>query len=59
MLTVFGIRHHGAGSATSLRKALAELEPDCILIEGPPDADEDFINYVANERTHANEFNNR
>jgi len=49
MLTVFGIRHHGAGSASSLRNALAELQPDCILIEGPPDAGNELIEYVANE----------
>jgi hypothetical protein len=36
---VFGIRHHGVGSARSLREALISLQPDAILIEGPPDAD--------------------
>jgi hypothetical protein len=36
---VFGIRHHGPGSARSLRQALEALKPDCVLIEGPPDAD--------------------
>jgi len=36
---IFGIRHHGPGSASSLRKALDHLKPDCILIEGPADAD--------------------
>lgn len=36
---VFGIRHHGPGSARSLSLALAQLAPDCVLIEGPPDAD--------------------
>jgi Family of unknown function (DUF5682) len=35
----FGIRHHGPGCARSLRDALAALRPDCILIEGPPEAD--------------------
>lgn len=48
MVHVFGIRHHGAGSASSLYNALADLQPDCILIEGPPDADA-LIEYVANE----------
>jgi hypothetical protein len=38
-LHIFGIRHHGPGSARSLLRALAELQPDCLLIEGPPDAD--------------------
>lgn len=36
---VFGIRHHGPGSARSLLLALESLKPDLILIEGPPDAD--------------------
>ncbi|MBI1764727.1 MAG: hypothetical protein HYR56_25175 [Acidobacteria bacterium] len=38
-LYIFGIRHHGPGSARSLLRALAELQPDCLLIEGPPDAE--------------------
>jgi hypothetical protein len=36
---IFGIRHHGPGSARSLRRALDELQPDIVLVEGPPDAD--------------------
>jgi hypothetical protein len=36
---VFGIRHHGPGSARSLIAALAEYQPDAVLIEGPADAD--------------------
>src|SRR4029450_5716196 len=35
--TIFGIRHHGPGSARSLRAALEALRPDAILVEGPPD----------------------
>ncbi|HET7230376.1 MAG TPA: DUF5682 family protein [Longimicrobium sp.] len=35
---VFGIRHHGPGSARSLAQALESLRPDVVLIEGPPDA---------------------
>ncbi len=38
-LHIFGIRHHGPGSARSLGRALNELQPDAILVEGPPDAD--------------------
>lgn len=34
----FGIRHHGPGSAGSLLKALDELQPAVVLIEGPADA---------------------
>lgn len=37
---VFGIRHHGPGCARSLRVALEELQPDIVLVEGPPDAQE-------------------
>ncbi|MEO8022564.1 DUF5682 family protein [Polaromonas sp.] len=35
----FGIRHHGPGCARSLGRALEALQPDCVLVEGPPDAD--------------------
>lgn len=38
-LRVFGIRHHGPGCARSLRRALEDFAPDCVLLEGPPDAD--------------------
>ncbi len=44
----FGIRHHGPGCARSLHAALEALQPDCLLIEGPPDADA-LLPYV----THA------
>ncbi|NJN15424.1 MAG: hypothetical protein HC822_03590 [Oscillochloris sp.] len=40
MVHIFGIRHHGPGSARSLVRALDQLQPDLLLIEGPPDADE-------------------
>jgi uncharacterized protein DUF5682 len=36
---LFGIRHHGPGSGRALATALAELAPDLVLIEGPPEAD--------------------
>ena len=36
---VFGIRHHGPGSARSLVAALETYGPDVVLIEGPADAD--------------------
>ena len=39
-LRVFGVRHHGPGSARALRAALAAFAPDCVLVEGPPDADD-------------------
>ena len=36
----FGIRHHGPGCARSLLQALNAWNPDCLLIEGPPEADD-------------------
>ncbi|MFC4056980.1 DUF5682 family protein [Planomonospora corallina] len=36
---VLGVRHHGPGSARSLRAELERLRPDVVLIEGPPEAD--------------------
>lgn len=39
MTHLFGIRHHGPGCARSLVRALEELSPDCVLIEGPPEAE--------------------
>lgn len=43
---LFGIRHHGPGSARSLNRALHELQPDRLLLEGPADG-EPAIAYVA------------
>jgi hypothetical protein len=36
---VLGIRHHGPGSARHVRQFLEELQPDIVLVEGPPEAD--------------------
>lgn len=36
---VLGIRHHGPGSARALATVLEDYRPDCVLIEGPADAD--------------------
>jgi hypothetical protein len=47
-IKVFGIRHHGPGSAKSLVKAFDAWQPDCVLVEGAPDAD-NLIHHVANE----------
>lgn len=38
-LHYFGVRHHGPGCARSLHDALFALQPDCVLVEGPPEAD--------------------
>ncbi|WP_350279264.1 DUF5682 family protein [Kribbella sp. HUAS MG21] len=45
---LFGIRHHGPGSARAVAAALAELEPDIVLIEGPPEADK-IVELAASE----------
>ncbi|MFC8190670.1 DUF5682 family protein [Cellulomonas sp. NPDC057328] len=34
---VLGVRHHGPGSARSVLEALDELDPDVLLVEGPPE----------------------
>src|SRR5207237_912086 len=38
-VTVLGVRHHGPGSARAVGEALAELQPDAVLIEGAPELD--------------------
>ena len=45
---VYGIRHHGPGSARSLLRALEKMHPDAVLIEGPSDA-EPLIALAAHE----------
>ena len=45
-LRVFGVRHHGPGTARALLAGLAAFTPDCVLVEGPPDAD-DLIPWLA------------
>ncbi len=47
---VFGIRHHGPGSARSLVAALDDYEPDVVVIEGPADADP-LVRWAHSERT--------
>ncbi|MFL6021708.1 MAG: DUF5682 family protein, partial [Marmoricola sp.] len=39
-LEVLGVRHHGPGSARSVLGALEELQPDLVVIEGPPELDD-------------------
>ncbi|MEU9042117.1 MULTISPECIES: DUF5682 family protein [unclassified Kitasatospora] len=38
-VALLGIRHHGPGSARSVAAALAQWQPDAVLVEGPPEAD--------------------
>ncbi len=46
MLHLLGIRHHGPGSTRSMLRALQALQPDCLLVEAPADA-EDMLALVA------------
>ncbi|GDX83407.1 hypothetical protein LBMAG42_52180 [Deltaproteobacteria bacterium] len=46
MTRFFGVRHHGPGCARALVAAFDEWNPDCVLVEGPPDANE-IIPFVA------------
>ena len=46
IMNVYGIRHHGPGSANSLIRALEKQDPDFLLIEGPPEG-ESSIELVA------------
>src|SRR5215831_2393026 len=43
---LFGVRHHGPGSAASLVAALDRLDPAAVLIEGPSDA-ADLLRFAA------------
>src|SRR5215469_5476566 len=43
---LFGIRHHGPGSAASLLAALDRLDPAAVLIEGPSDGN-DLLRFAA------------
>lgn len=36
---VLGVRHHGPGSARSVRAALDDLRPDVVVVEGAPELD--------------------
>ena len=44
-VTVYGIRHHGPGSARRLIKALTQFSPDCLLVELPSDS-EHALSYI-------------
>jgi len=42
---IFGIRHHGPGSARNVLQALEVTKPDIILVEGPPEGS-DLLHWV-------------
>jgi hypothetical protein len=46
--TILGIRHHGVGSATNVLSTLRHLQPDLIMIEGPPEITE-VLTYIGHE----------
>ncbi|MBC7554546.1 MAG: hypothetical protein H7257_11260, partial [Taibaiella sp.] len=48
-LHLLGIRHHGPGSSRNILESLAAIEPDIILIEGPPEG-ESMLQWVAHEQ---------
>lgn len=48
MVHLLGIRHHGPGSSKSLLKALNEIQPDIILLEGTEEADK-LLKYIGND----------
>ncbi|MBE0390336.1 hypothetical protein BJQ96_00156 [Flavobacterium sp. PL0002] len=45
-VNIFGVRHLSPGAAYHLIQFLDEINPDCILIEGPADATDLLINLV-------------
>ena len=45
---LYGIRHHGPGSARAVVQELERQRPGMLLIEGPPEAD-DLIRWVADK----------
>jgi Family of unknown function (DUF5682) len=46
--TILGIRHHGVGSAKQVLARLAELKPDLIMVEGPPEIS-DALKYIGHK----------
>lgn len=52
MHKVFGIRHHGPGSARRLQAALDSYEPDILLVEGPPEGDK-LLSYLGDPELQA------
>ena len=43
---IYGVRHHGPGSARALLRELDDHPPEVLLVEGPPEADE-LVRWVA------------
>lgn len=45
---ILGIRHHGPGSARNVKTFLETVQPDIVLVEGPPEADP-LLEWVGHE----------
>src|SRR3954449_4211310 len=45
---LYGIRHHGPGSARAVVAELSRQQPSMLLIEGPPEAD-GLVRWVSHE----------
>jgi hypothetical protein len=45
---LYGIRHHGPGSARAVVASLEEQKPGILLVEGPPEADQ-LVRWVADD----------
>lgn len=45
---LLGIRHHGVGSARQVQQRLSEVQPDLILVEGPPELTE-LLHWMAHK----------
>ncbi|HTL07349.1 MAG TPA: DUF5682 family protein, partial [Chitinophagaceae bacterium] len=48
MIHILGIRHHGPGSAKNVKAFLEKVQPDIVLVEGPPEAD-DMLQWAVHE----------
>jgi hypothetical protein len=45
---ILGIRHHGPGSARNVKQFLEEIQPDIVLVEGPPEAN-DILKWASHQ----------
>lgn len=48
MIHILGIRHHGPGSAKHVKEFLETVQPDIVLVEGPPEANP-LLQYVTHK----------
>lgn len=48
---ILGIRHHGPGCSRNVKAFLEALQPDIVLVEGPPEADS-ILQWAVHEELH-------